>query len=128
MKSLIKYNLIQDNDNALDLMYKGIINIINDNVIKLSYTDENKILNTIDINNEDKEVVVKNTNELRFKVNKDYKAKYKTAYGVIDLKVVTKKLDIKLDKEQSKLVLDMEYNLYQGPSPIINKLNIEVTY
>ena len=128
MKALIKYNLEQDNDNALDTTYKGILNIINDDIYKISYTDENKILNTIEIDRENKEIKVTNINELYFKENKDYKVKYKTAYGEIPLKVVTKKIDINLDKDNNKLELFLDYNLYQGDSPLINKLNILVTY
>ncbi|MCQ2979488.1 MAG: DUF1934 domain-containing protein [Clostridia bacterium] len=128
MKALIKYNLTQDGENQVDVSYRGIINLINDNNIKLSYTDETKTLNTIEIDKEQKQIVVKNKNELIFKIKEDKEIKYKTAYGVIPLKLVTKQIDINDNREYNRLELHLEYDLYQGNNPLVNKLKILVAY
>lgn len=128
MKANIDYRLIQDNDDALSLSFKGILNIdeVNDKY-KLTYTNEG-IKNILEIDNKEKTIRITNQNELFFKKGLDKKIKYKTAYGLIDLRLVTNDLKIDYDKDKKELGINLKYYLYQGKDPLVNDLTIRVIF
>lgn len=128
MKANIDYRLIQDNDDALSLSFKGILNIdeVNDKY-NLTYTNEG-IKNILEIDNKEKTIRITNQNELFFKKGLDKKIKYKTAYGLIDLRLVTNDLKIDYDKDKKELGINLKYYLYQGKDPLVNDLTIRVDF
>ena len=128
MKAQIDYKLIQDNENALDVNYKGIFHIDNENKkYKITYT-ENKVLNTLEIDEKEKTAKITNINEMLFKENKDQNIKYKSAYGVIPLRLKTNLVEINHNEDKKELLIHLKYYLYQGSDPIINELNVLVKY
>lgn len=125
MKAKINYKLIQNNENALDLNYKGIFHLLDNNKYKLTYT-EDKVINTLIIDAENKTVSIANRNVLFFEKGITNTVEYKTDFGIIELKSICH--DVNITLQEKKMILELDYDLIQGTDKLQNKLKIEILY
>ena len=125
MKAKINYKLIQNNENALDLNYKGIFHLLDNNKYKLTYT-EDKVINTLIIDAENKTVSIANRNVLFFEKGITNTVEYKTDFGIIELKSICH--DVNITLQEKKMILELYYDLIQGTDKLQNKLKIQILY
>ena len=125
MKAKINYKLIQNNENALDLNYKGIFHLLDNNKYKLTYT-EDKVINTLIIDAENKTVSIANRNVLFFEKGITNTVEYKTDFGIIELKSICH--DVNITLQEKKMILELDYDLIQGTDKLQNKLKIQILY
>lgn len=125
MKTKINYTLIQDGTEAIKTVYQGILTKLDENSYRLTYTNENKDLVTLNFDTLNNTLMVTNSNSVMF-FEKDTKSDvdYKTDFGVINLKLDVHNVEIL--NEYKCIKINALYDLVQGSETLKNDLSIMV--